>query len=62
MWGRPDLDGVNAQAVRDDLDEGCPAGGDQHLIRPQIQWQAAIAEDVRKGVDELCRQQFLQRT
>ena len=60
MWGAPDLDGVDAQAVWDDLDEGCPAGSDQHLVRPQVQRQAALAEDVRKGVDELRCQKFLQ--
>ncbi len=60
MWGKPDLDGVDAQAVWDDLDEGCPAGSDQHLVRPQVQRQAALAEDVRKGVDELRCQKLLQ--
>ena len=61
MWGLPDLDGVDAEAVWDDLYEGCPAGGHQHLIRPQVQRQAALAEDVRKGVDELRGQKLLQR-
>ena len=50
---------MDAQAVWDHLYEGCPAGGDQHFIRPQVQRQAALAEDVGKGVDELCCQKLL---
>lgn len=50
------LDGVDAEAVWNNLNERCAAAGDQHLIGAQVQRQAGLAEYVRKRLDQLRRQ------
>lgn len=55
-WSHPaHLDGVDAEAIGDNLDESRAAGGHQHLVGAQIQRQGAFPEYVRKRVDQLCR-------
>lgn len=50
---------VDGQRVGHELDERGAVRGDQHLVRPQLQRQARVGEDVRKRADQLRRQQLL---
>ena len=52
---------MDAEAVWNNLDQGGPAGGHQHLVGPHVQGQAGLLEDVRKGMYKLRCQELLQK-